>query len=153
MTFKEKYGSWAIVTGASSGIGKAMAFEIAKKEINLVLVSRNQKGLNALATELKTLHNIKTRVVALDLKKVDFINTLSEQTADIDIGLVANIAGEMFMGNYDDLTLEKELEMIQLNIIAPTVITRHYAEKLKAKKAGADMNIGETVTEIKFIDE
>ena len=58
MTFKEKYGSWAIVTGASSGIGKAMAFEIAKKEINLVLVSRNQKGLNALATELKTLHNI-----------------------------------------------------------------------------------------------
>ncbi len=49
MTFKEKYGSWAIVTGASSGIGKARAFEIAKKEINLVLVSRNQKGLNALA--------------------------------------------------------------------------------------------------------
>jgi len=136
LTFKEKYGSWAIVTGASSGIGKALAFEIAKKEINLVLVSRNQKVLDELATELKTLHNIQTKVIALDLKEVDFITTLSEQTADIDIGLIANIAGEMFMGNYDDLPVEKELEMIQLNIIAPTIITRHYAEKLVAKKRG-----------------
>ena len=66
-TFKQKYGPWALVTGASSGIGEQYARQLAAKKLNLVLVARRQKRLEVLAKSLNSEHNIETKVITADL--------------------------------------------------------------------------------------
>ncbi len=91
--FAEKYGPWAIVTGASSGIGEAFARRLAGEGMNLVLVARREELLRRLAGTLEVEHGVRTRIVAVDLAREDFLTPIEETTADIAIGLLVNDAG------------------------------------------------------------
>ena len=90
--FKEKYGQWAVVTGASQGIGAEFCERLALAGINLVLVARDQTALDALAKTLST-HNVKCLAIALDLSHPDAINLLAKQTESLNVGLFVASAG------------------------------------------------------------
>src|SRR5579863_3575209 len=90
---RTKFGPWALITGASSGLGKEFAIQLADQGFNLVLVARRQQLLNALASELEAKYSIATKVVALDLGDKDFMATLTPVTDQVDLGLVISNAG------------------------------------------------------------
>ncbi len=87
-SLKEKYGRWALVTGASSGIGKELARQLAHKGFSVVLVARRAQLLDELAKELNENFQAETRVVALDLLKAGAVKELYDAVSTLDIGLV-----------------------------------------------------------------
>src|SRR5882724_541432 len=87
---KKRFGPWALITGASSGIGREFARQIAASGINVVLVARREGLLKEAGVELSKRYGVEHRVVVLDVSREDFIRQLSPATADLDIGLVVS---------------------------------------------------------------
>ena len=87
-----KYGGWAVVTGASSGIGRSIAERLAADGMNLVLVARSEQALQETADELRSRYSIQTRVLSLDLADPISPETLDLETIDLDVGLLVNNA-------------------------------------------------------------
>src|ERR1700758_2670339 len=90
---KERFGPWALVTGASSGIGKEFARQIAASGINIVLVARREALLKEVGVELSKRYGVEHRVVVLDISRENFIEQLASATDGLDIGLVVSNAG------------------------------------------------------------
>src|SRR5260370_23045988 len=84
---KKRFGPWALVTGASSGIGKEFAQEIAASGINIVLVARREGLLKEVGVEFNKRYGVEQRVVVLDVSREDFIRQLTSPTDDLDIRL------------------------------------------------------------------
>ena len=133
-SLKKKYGNWALVTGASSGIGKALARQLAQKSFNLALVARREPILNKLAQELEEQFHVATRVVASDLSHVGAVRALYDAVSDLDIGLVIPSAGIDEMGSFLDKDYASLEQMLNLNIQVPTEIAHVFGRKLVARK-------------------
>lgn len=136
MTFKEKYGSWALVTGASSGLGVEYAFQIAEKGLNLVLVARRDNKMQELAERIRYKHHVKVNVISLDLSKEGFFEELNEKIKGLDIGLVVNNAGINCEGPFYRGDLERNLQMLRLNVEAPFIIAYEMGKVLIEKGRG-----------------
>ncbi len=136
---RAKYGPWAVVTGASEGIGRAMAIELAAAGLNLVLVARREELLARLATELKAQHRIEARVLPLDLADRPAATTIFNETSDIEVGLLAAIAGFGTSGRFVDSQLGSELEMIDVNCRAVVELCHHFARRFAAQQRGGLM--------------
>ncbi len=141
MNFKEKYGNYAIVTGASSGIGKEFAYQLGYKGLNLVLIARREDRLKSIASEIEKNYGVNAIPLVLDLLSDDFLEKIKEVTDRLDIGLLVNNAGVMDIGNYFDFTSEYYSKMIDLNLKVPTVLTHHFAKKMLTKKRGGIINL------------
>ena len=109
------YGPWAVVTGASDGIGRAFAGQLAAAGFDLVLVARREVVLQALAAELAHRHAITARCLAVDLAVPAGIATLLAGTKDLDVGLLVASAGFGTSGPFLDGDLDTELETIDVN--------------------------------------
>ena len=103
----KRFGPWALITGASSGIGREFARQIAASHINVVLVARRQALLDALGTELARDFGVKHRVVVADLSDEGFMAGLAEATGDLDIGLLISNAGTGNPGRFIDKDREE----------------------------------------------
>ena len=125
----------ALITGASSGIGRDMARELSQKGYNLVLVARDLDKLNEVKEELKT--NIE--VVGMDISNVDNCKKLHEQHQDIDI--LINNAGFGDCGDFTKTSLDKEVAMINTNIVAYHTLTKLYLKDMKEKNSGTILNV------------
>jgi len=90
---KQRFGPWALVTGASSGIGKEFARQIAAAGINLVLVARREALLQEVGRSIAADFKVDYRALAMDLSQEGFIERLTRDTNDLDIGLVVSNAG------------------------------------------------------------
>src|SRR5512138_3881442 len=97
---KKRFGPWAIVTGASSGIGKEFARQLAASGLHLILVARRQAVLEALGQELAGKYGIQYRAVGVDLSDENFIEKIETITHDLDIGLVISNAGATVYGEF-----------------------------------------------------
>ena len=94
LEFREKYGPWAVVTGASRGIGKHFALALAERGLNTVLVARNQELLEQTAREICVSTGTQTRVVVADFSQPsDAVQTIHSKTSDLDVGLCVANAG------------------------------------------------------------
>ena len=91
--FKNRYGPWAVVTGASDGIGRACARELAARGLSLVLVARRRRHLEALASELRESHDgAKIRVISADLGSPEGVASVVDGTRDLDVGLLEEMS-------------------------------------------------------------
>jgi len=144
--FRNRYGAWALITGASSGIGTEFARQLAAQKLNLVLVARRRDRLNELATALKVEHGIQVKVVALDLAKPNFMATLKKQTAGLNIGLVVNNAGFGTAGEFLENSLERELQMLDVNCRAPLMIAHEYGRLMASHRRGGMIIVSSVVS-------
>jgi len=131
--------SYAIITGASEGIGAAWALSLAKRGFNLVLLARNEEKLNALAEKCKGEAKIDVIVKSVDLSKGDsesFWDSLVAVFSGLDIALLINNVGVVnyLPGNIDTLNFDEVTNMINLNIRASTVLTQRVAALMIARK-------------------
>ncbi len=111
----DRYGPWALVTGASDGIGRATAVRLAESGLNVILVARNEAKLQSLADTLRRSHGVGCRVVAADLALTGAPLTLAESIKDLDIGLLVAAAGYGSGGPLLDSDLSLESGMVDLN--------------------------------------
>ncbi|MEL6346119.1 MAG: SDR family NAD(P)-dependent oxidoreductase, partial [Myxococcota bacterium] len=142
---QSRYGSWAVVTGASAGIGRALAVELASGGLNVVLVARREDRLTALSSQLASAHGVSCRVVALDLIAADAIDRLTSATADLDVGLVAHAAGVGVGGPHFDARVERHHRMLALNCGAALDLLSAYLPAMKARGRGGFVLFGSVV--------
>jgi hypothetical protein len=119
----ERYGSWAMVTGASAGIGAEFARALAGEGFSLVLTARREERLRALAGELEKRFGISVRVVAVDLAEPDGAERLASAVGDLEIGLLVNNAGVGYAGRLDKQDTERLRSLVAVNCMAPLVLT------------------------------
>jgi short-subunit dehydrogenase len=132
-----------LITGASSGIGEAFARRLASEKHNLVLVARSGDKLRALCDELSAKHAIDCRSFAIDLLDFEADTALFDETEKngLEIDWLINNAGFGSSGDFAKLDLERELEIIDLNISALVALTHHYLEKMRERKSGTIINV------------
>ena len=143
--FKTKYGAWAVVTGASSGIGRAMAAELAAKGLNLVLVARRQTELEQLARNLSAQHGVEMRVLTADLASAAALNQIESETKDLDVGLLVAAAGFGTAGDFLAARLEDELAMLDVNCRAVMQLSLHFGKRLAERGRGELILFGSLV--------
>lgn len=134
---------WALVTGASSGLGAEFARQLAGLGMHLVLVARRRESMDALAAELRQQHATKCLVVPLDLTEPGAIDELTNACRDAagPIELLVNNAGFGIVGDVDSADRDQIQRMLRLNVIAVTeLIYRHLPEML-ANRSGAVINM------------
>jgi len=144
-SFTEKYGPWALVTGASSGMGTEFARRLAEKGLNVVLLARREDRLRSLAVELERDYSAKTRVVAVDLTRDDLLDSIRDATDDIEVGLLVNNAGFATSGNLLDNDLSAELAMLHVNSRAPLVLSHHFGRRMREQGKGGIIFVASTV--------
>lgn len=130
------YGPWAVVTGASDGIGRAFVDALADAGVDLVLVARRQAVLEALAAETTARTGVQTRVLALDLARPEAPAALLDATRDLDVGLFVAAAGFGTSGEFVDATLDAELEMIDVNCRAVAATSHGFGRRFAARGRG-----------------
>ncbi len=134
--FVEKYGPWAVVTGASDGIGQAFARDLAARGLDLVLVARRTDRLEALGAGLRGEHGIRYRVIGADLGLPTGSDALVEATRDLDVGLLVAAAGfgscEPFLAS----DASADVDMLEVNCAAVLRQCHHFGPRLIARGRG-----------------
>lgn len=132
-----RYGEWALVTGASMGLGEAFARQLAREGLNLVLIALEHDRLDALAAELKQQHAIQCRALALDLTAEGALLDVFRATDDLDIALLINNAGFGVGGEFATRDPQRLDQLVRLNCLAPVLLARHYLPGMLARRRGA----------------
>ena len=133
---KTQYGPWAMVTGASSGIGRELAERLAESGLNLALVARSEDKLDSLSKELIRQYGIETLVLPTDLSKAEQTQGLLNSLEEMEIGLVVASVGFGTSGLFVESKLEEELQMLRLNCESLFRLTHHYGQRMSKKGRG-----------------
>jgi short-subunit dehydrogenase len=141
-SMRERYGEWALVTGASAGIGAEYARALAREGMSCVLTARRRARLDDLAREIEQSHGVETRVVTVDLAEPKAPETLLAAIADLDIAVLVNNAGFGYAGRFDKQEADRLRGMIQLNCVAPAVLTNRLLTGMRARGRGAVIVVG-----------
>jgi uncharacterized protein len=138
----DRYDGWAVVTGASDGIGRQMAGLLAAAGIDVVLVARREATLEAIAAELHAAHGVATLVVAVDLATPGGVATVLSATEHLDVALLVAAAGYGTAGAFLGQDVDTELDMIAVNVRAVTAITHDFGQRFVARGRGGIVLFG-----------
>ena len=128
----------ALVTGASSGIGRDIAKELAKRNIDLILVARDLDKLNEVKEQIQ---NVNVKVIQKDLSFEQNCKDLYEQVKEEKIDILINNAGFGVFGEFTESSLDKELNMIKTNLVAMHVLTKLFLQDMKKENRGYILNV------------
>jgi len=136
-TFADRYGPWALVAGASEGVGAAYARAVAERGLNVALIARRQEVLDEVAASISAETGVRTRVVAVDLAEHVALARILDATAGLEIGMVMYCAGadpnyEPFLAN----PVEVSLGMVHRNCVVPMQICHYFARPMVARGKG-----------------
>lgn len=134
--FLKKYGPWAVVTGASEGIGAAFATELASKGMNLVLVARREDRLEAMSKELTGKFRIEVKILPTDLANKSSALGLFINTEHLDVGLLVAAAGFGTSGPMLLTNERNEADLVEVNCAAVLAQCLHYGRRMAAKRRG-----------------
>ncbi|HYX98035.1 MAG TPA: SDR family NAD(P)-dependent oxidoreductase, partial [Mycobacterium sp.] len=143
MTFASKYGPWAVVAGASDGVGAAFAEGLAQRGVNVVLVARRLPLLDEVAAGIADRTGVQTRTLAIDLAEHDAASQVASATADIEVGFLVYCAGadpnfEPFLAN----SIETAEAMVHRNCIVPMQLCHHFAPAMVDRGRGGIVIFG-----------
>lgn len=139
---------FTLITGASGGIGEAFARRLAREKHNLVLVARSEDKLHRLSDELMLVHGVTVHYIAIDLTSVDADKKVFAETERLgyEIDWLINNAGFGSMGDFNELDLDRELNMIDLNISALVALCHHYLPAMRERRSGVVINVSSTAS-------
>lgn len=147
LDLKRKYGDWAVVTGCTDGIGKAYAFQLAERGINIVLISRSPTKLSDVANELMRKHQIKTKIIVADFTEgMKVFPLIKKELADIEVGILVNNVGiTSYYPMYYCEFSEKEIsDVMNVNFGTMMQMTRIILPGMVERKRGAIVNMSST---------
>jgi short-subunit dehydrogenase len=136
----------ALITGASGGIGYELAKVLAREKHNIALVARNEQKLRAIADEITTKYGVRVFVFPKDLSAIESATELYQaaREQDLNVEILVNNAGFGYFGFFVETPWEKELEMMNLNIVSLTALTKLFVKDMAARKSGKIMNVAST---------
>ena len=134
--FAVKYGPWALITGASRGLGAEFARQCAERGLNLVLVATNGKLLESNAEALKKTFNIRVKTLALDLCREDILKEITPLTDSLEIGLLVNNAGVSHVRPFLHHTLDQLVKQLHVNARAGLMLSHHFGGKMAERGRG-----------------
>ena len=135
---------WAIVTGASSGIGEAFAHALAGRGLRPLLIARRENELRRVAAQIEARHSIDCEWLALDLADSDFIDALEEMTHDRDIAMVVGNAAVNPLGAFAHVSRDELMQVLDINDRANILLADAFLPKLEARGAGGFIMIAST---------
>lgn len=149
-TLQIKYGSTALVTGATSGIGEAYARELARRGLGLILVARREALLNALRTDLTRRHGVPVLVIPQDLAEPDAAKKIARRVAEagLDVDILINNAGFGVYGELEKTDLASNLAMIDVHCRAVVALTHHFIPPMKRRGRGAIVIVSSVLAEM-----
>jgi hypothetical protein len=134
--FAARYGPWALVAGASEGIGREFAVELAARGLDLVLVALPGPPLDELAAELSRAYRVETLVAAGDLASPELVQRLFDMTAALEVGLVVCNAAAAPIGPFLGLEPTEKLRVLDVNCRAPLLLADHYGRRMASRGRG-----------------
>jgi short-subunit dehydrogenase len=129
-----------LITGAASGIGRELARQFAANGHPLILTARSETDLNQLSEDLIAEHGVQVRFIAADLNESEGLQSLLEAVAEEQIDILVNNAGLGQHGKFAEIPIEREIEIINVNITAALVLTRFLLPEMIARGAGRILN-------------
>ena len=133
----------ALITGASSGIGRDIAFELAKKKYNLIITARNEEKLNEIKKEIEEKYKVSVNVKVQDLSKIEELSNYHKEIFD-EFGMIdilVNNAGFGLFGKFYETDLEKEISMINTNITPLHILTKLFLKDMIKVNEGHILNV------------
>jgi short-subunit dehydrogenase len=137
-----RFGPWAVVTGASSGIGKEFARQLAAHGVNVVLASRRRPELEAIGRELQQAYGIEHRIAAVDFTKGDALGVIEVATGDLDVGLLVSNAGDAHAGEFLSANRDEMHATVGINVLAHLDLAHHFGRRLAARRRGGIVLVG-----------
>ena len=134
--WRERYGPWALVTGASSGIGREFATALAERGINVILIARRKARIEELSEQLTQKYSIESRCIGVDLSERDAVHKIERNTGNLDIGLIVANAGFGSLGASLNKKPEEELRMVDVNCRSVLDLCLSFGPKLRARGQG-----------------
>ncbi len=135
-TFAEKYGPWAVVAGASEGLGAEFANKLAAQGLNVLLIARRAAALDEVAASLRARHSVAVRTAALDLSDFELAPKLQAATADIEVGLFVYNAAHSTIGEFLSGRLDDALRTLDVNCRGPIIFGHVLGQKMAARGRG-----------------
>ena len=135
-SFSTRYGPWALITGASRGLGAEFARQCAERGLNTVLVATNADLLHVQADSIKNDYNVDVKTIVLDLNRENILQEITPITDSLEIGLLVNNAGLSKVSPFLDLTLDQLVKQLHVNARAGLILTHHFGRKMVERRRG-----------------
>jgi uncharacterized protein len=134
--FAARYGPWALVAGASAGLGEAFARLLAARGVHLILLARRLDALERLAAELRALHRVEIRVAAVDLADPGLDAAVARLAAGLEVGLLVYNAAHSVIGPFVDRPLAEHLRVVDVNVRGPLVLAHALGRAMAGRGRG-----------------
>jgi short-subunit dehydrogenase len=135
-SFKDRYGPWAFITGASKGLGLEFAHQCAARGLSVILAARSTKLLNEQAKRIKAEYGVEAATIPLDLSREEVLDIIRPVTDSLEIGMLINNAGLEKPGEFFSFTLEQQLTQLHLNARAALILSYHFGKLMAQRKRG-----------------
>lgn len=142
MSFRDRYGPWAVVLGASEGLGEAYAHELGRRGVNVLAAARRGAPLEAVTRRVAGAHGVEAKPVVLDLVAGDFLDTLRSVTDRLEVGLVVYNATDHFIGPFLDEGLDHALGQVAINVNSPLAVCDHFGRAMLERGRGGFVLMG-----------
>ncbi|GLV53495.1 short-chain dehydrogenase [Dictyobacter sp. S3.2.2.5] len=136
IAFQQRYGPWALVTGAASGLGKEFTNQLAAHQLNIVAIDIQPDKLQEQVEFLQREYGIQTKALVVDLSDPSFLADIQRGTEGLEIGLVANVAGLSSVAPLLDVPLETLQRQIAINCYAPLTLSHHFGRLMRERGRG-----------------
>lgn len=143
-----QYGGWALVTGASEGIGKGFVKQCAKRGYNIVMIARRQPLLDDVANSIAEEYGVETKTLSLDLTESGCVDKIKAFCTDLDIGLLVNNAAYSFPAEFISMKESTIARQVHINVEVIAVMCHHFGNLMKARGSGGIINVSSKTGEI-----